>query len=675
MPLRNSQPYRFSPQSLCDAVDGTNTSPGAMASLANLVPDPTTRGVYVPRPAAELEATLRLAGAGVISNFIVIGDLAYGLVASSRTAGKDEPFVYDLASGTLLTVTGITASNVPPTQATAGEWTPPILAQVGSRIIVTHPGFPGGTVKFGWFDVSSFSATTTGNTHTSTLIDGNPTVLGLQPGLTITGVGIPANTTVVSTAEFTRVTTGDTHTNTTLDNLANVTGVAIGQTVQGAGIPAGTTVSNIVGTTVTLSQAATATTVGVSVTFSGATITLSAATTASANGITLTIAGGTKAAPLWGAGDTDRNNLPSVPVGVAQFNGRAYFALGTDGIVYSDSGFPCRVSNSLAVQALTTNDGLAVTALGPLMLSAPLTGGIVQAIIAFEGPYRMQQIVGDQATSNLSMNLLPVATGTSAPMTIAPTQKGLAFVSPHGLRFVKFDGTVTDPIGEGGIGVAVPFQNALYPSRMCAAANNDLLRISCQRGDTDAQPWREYWYDLTRLIWSGPHTFPARCMAGWRTDFLKAPVDADATLWNAASQADLATASYVENGTPLSWMFQPSPLPDTGGIAENMMVETMVAMAIPGNITIVVTAQDIDGSQLANLALTAQGTSSLWGTMVWGVDVWGGPQTQFFQHQLLWGQPLIFKQLSLIMQGASAAGLRIGNTYLRYQVLGYPVAA
>lgn len=62
-------------------------------------------------------------------------------------------------------------------------------------------------------------------------------------------------------------TTGDTHTNTTLDNVAAVTNVAIGWKVEGTNIPANTTVSNIVGTTVTLSQAATGSNVGGAVRF------------------------------------------------------------------------------------------------------------------------------------------------------------------------------------------------------------------------------------------------------------------------------------------------------------------------------------------------------------------------------------------------------------------------
>lgn len=73
--------------------------------------------------------------------------------------------------------------------------------------------------------------------------------------------------TLVGATSLGKATTGDTHTNTTLDNVADVSSLAIGWKVEGAGIQAGTTISNIVGTTVTLSLAATATATGVAVKF------------------------------------------------------------------------------------------------------------------------------------------------------------------------------------------------------------------------------------------------------------------------------------------------------------------------------------------------------------------------------------------------------------------------
>lgn len=87
------------------------------------------------------------------------------------------------------------------------------------------------------------------------------------------------NSTLVGTAALGFATTGDTNSNTTLSNVASVTNVAIGWKVEGTNIPAGTTVSNVSGSTITLSQAATGTTVGGAVRFyTDKTITLAGTT-------------------------------------------------------------------------------------------------------------------------------------------------------------------------------------------------------------------------------------------------------------------------------------------------------------------------------------------------------------------------------------------------------------
>ena len=75
------------------------------------------------------------------------------------------------------------------------------------------------------------------------------------------------NTTLVGATTLGKATTGDTNTSTALTNVADVTNLAVGWKVEGTGIPASTTVTAIVGSTITLSNAATATTVGVSVKF------------------------------------------------------------------------------------------------------------------------------------------------------------------------------------------------------------------------------------------------------------------------------------------------------------------------------------------------------------------------------------------------------------------------
>lgn len=640
-----------------------------MQSLANLIPDNTTNNVWVPRPASisktdflvtltgdthttdildglastddlfigmtvtgpdipDTPATTIIAipggtsvqlsaaaddshaggtyvfdGYGFMSALLVVGNTAYGMIASELNAGKDQPWVYDLAASAFIAIDGITADNVPTSPATSGAWVPPIARQVGSRIIFCHPGFTNPAYKFGWLDISGFSLAQTGDTHTSTLVDNLASTVGIQPGmLVVDSAGdIPADTTVVSTT--------------------------------------------------------------------ATTITLSAAATGSTAGDTITVTGGTPSAPLWGAGDTNLNNLPSAPVCVQQFNGRAYFGLGPNGVGLSDALLPCQITDG--TQFLTTNDGLDVTMIGPLMLQNALVGGIVQALIVFQGVNKMQQITGDPATSNLSMNAMPVATGTDAPLTVVPSELGLAFVSPHGLRIVTGLGTVTPVIGDAGSGVSVPFIFSSTPSRMCAAAGDDVIRITTINGAEEDTPTEEYFWDVGRKVWSGPHSFGASLIQPWGKNFLLSAAGIDAHLWSSAADAD-NTATYVENGVQLTWTFWPSLFPDNQGMAANSVVEMAVMMGLPSGQNIVCVALDEAGNIIdqTNIAGPSIGTTT-WGSFTWGAALWGGALSPMRQVQIPWTRPLVFKQMSTKLVGSSIFGTRMGNLYGRYEILGY----
>lgn len=655
-----------------------------MKSTANMIPSPSTANLWVPRPGA-VQLVDFIAGGfvspGFISGRLVVGDLEYGTIASARNAGKDEPYCYDLAAGAFLAVGGILGANTPTSPPASGAWTPPILAQVGSRIIVTHPGFAGGAVKFGWFDISGFSEVTSGTlTSGNAVVTGNPSVLGVQPGMTVAGANVPAGATVLSTTQFVLDVQGVTHGNLIIDNLPTTAGIAIGQMVGGLGIPIGATVAGVGAGSVTLSAPATGSSI-MSVTFSGGTITLSAPATGS-GASTLTITGGTKAAPLWGAGDTDINNLLSVPVGVAQMGGRAWFALGLNGIRISDSGFACRVSDNLVVQALTTNDGLAVTAVAAMQLSAPLTGGIVQAIIAFEGATKMQQITGDMAipststpiadggASTLAMNALPAATGTLAPLSITASELGLGFVSPEGLRFVKFDGSVSPPVGEGGKGVVQPFVFSAQPTRICAAANSGVMRITTQNATGTTEPQEEYWYDLRRGVWSGPHTSPASLIQPWRSSFLMSFIGTTAALWQ--SDAKPSTISvYVENNAQLQWAWLTSLLPDSGDGSMACFQEMTLACELAAATTASLTAVDDFNVVLDTTTVVADGTETIWDQFDWDQALWDSQGSTFRQRSVDWSVPLVWRQGSISATGQSAFNVKIGNLYMLHQKLGY----
>ena len=696
MARRNARPLTIRPKGLSDAVDGSNSFKGAMQQLANLVPSASTAQVFVPRSAA-IEKTdfPDFSTPAGLTALLVIGTRAYGMISSAAYSGKDEPFCYDIPTDTFISISGQTSANLPATQATTGDWQPPHMEMIANRIIVTHPGFAGGSDPyFGWIDTTGFSLSSlVGNTTSGSAVihsisgDGasTPILDGVQPGQSIIGTGIPANTVVESVTNGTAdiSTTGTTHSSTTVDSIpaSAVSLMEVGMYVTGSGIVEGTYIAAFPGggVSITLSQAATSGASGVAIqVIGGGTITMSNNATGTHALDALTITGGTFAAPEWGAGNTNGNPLVAVPNWVSQFNGRAWYAV-NNAEVFSDSLLPLNVTN--ATQVLTLGDNTDVTCSAGLPLNNITTGGIVQSLIAFKGDEIMYQITGDQATSNLAINALNVSVGTLAPNTICSTPLGLAFVAPDGLRICDFTARISDPIGANGAGVSVPFINAVTPSRMCAAFNQNVLRISCQNSQAPSQPVQEFWlhFNADLKIWTGPHTFPNSLIQPYQSPsgvvaghgFISVGYGIDAKLWESGVNP-ISTDIYIENGVQLNWAYQTVLQPDNDLMSENRMGQSAVAMALPGGQSTTFSCVNEIGTVLNQIGISGVGAApTTWGSFVWGGAPWGQATGYFRQYNIEWTAPCVFKQMSILAVGASQAGFAIGNLYLKYQPLGY----
>jgi len=535
MPPRQSAPVTWRPKGCSDTLDSSSAFNGAMASLKNLIPDPSTRSLWQCRPAAvQLTAFASFNTPGFVSALKVIGDVAYGMVASAANPGNDEPFAYDLAANIFIAITGVLAANTPASPSSTGTWTPPTMAYVGSKLIVTHPGFAAGANFFGWFDLV------------------NP------------------------------------------------------------------------------------------------------------------------AAPVWHAGNlTGAIQFTTVPTAVAQFNGRAYFihnVIGSPAVVFSDVLAGTNVTN--ANQVLTFGDAQALTALGGLPLSNQL-GGIIQSLMVFKDDTNIYQIQGDSALNNLSVNALNTATGTLSPLSICTTPYGLTCMSPDGLRIIDFDAHISDPIGTDGDGITVPFIFTQTPSRLAAACNGDVLRISCKNTNAPGSPNQEWWYDFARKVWHGPHSFPASLIQPWRGSFVMTPLGVNASLWQSDSVQSVSS-TYVENSVQMTFEWTTPFLPDTDSMMNNAIRAGLIDVAfISGIPAFTVNMSDQNGNILNTVSISATGSATQWGGFNWGGAPWGGASNALAPRQLNWTRPVVFTRIQLQMLGQCAAGVKIGTLHLRYQQLKY----
>lgn len=364
------------------------------------------------------------------------------------------------------------------------------------------------------------------------------------------------------------------------------------------------------------------------------------------------------ASPAWSSSNTGTNGLPSVPTVVKNFNNRAYFACGNY-LYFSDVLVPTTMTN--ATNFLVLGDTTPIVALANLALNT-LLGGASSSLIAFKNalPY---QVTGDLALNDLTLAPVPAGVGTYAPLSVANTPKGIAFIAPDGLRMIDLIGNVTDPIGADGDGVSVPFITANVPSRISAAYNVDTLRIS--------DGTSEYWFNVNRKAWTGPHTFPASLIAGYMESFILAPIGVTNSLW----QSDIlvnSTSIYTENDVDLQFEYQTCLMPDTDLMAANSVIESAVTVAF--QITqgsIYVSFLDENQSVINTINIMQGGSTTVWDAFTWGSDPWLGSTFDLQQIRIPWTIPIVFKQGYVRITGPSFFGFKIGNLYLKYQPLGY----
>lgn len=379
-------------------------------------------------------------------------------------------------------------------------------------------------------------------------------------------------------------------------------------------------------------------------------------------------------APAWSATNTSPTALPSIPVSVAQFGNRAYFLVnpptGNPAAYYSDILVPTTITNG--TQVLTFGDNVALTHAAGLPANSQLTGTVTQALIIFKGVSELYQIVGDAATGDLAVNALPIATGTLAALSVCQTPKGLAFMAPDGIRILDFNSQISDPIGVAGAGITIPFSFASEPTRVAAAFNNGVLRVSTQNGYVAGAPNQEFWCHFSRsAIWSGPHSFPACQIQPYKNTFIMAAIGVDGKLFQ-SDVVQSATSGFVENGGQLAWVYTTPYLPDPQQMCEQELTETTLNLGFVASLpNITITAVDESGGILDTVTITVPGGATQWGGFTWGAANWGAAQSPYTPRQVQWTTPIVFRRLQLSASGQSASMVRIGTWYLRLRLLRY----
>lgn len=432
--------------------------------------------------------------------------------------------------------------------------------------------------------------------------------------------------------------------NAAITAIGSLAGVQIGDRISGVGIPAGSYVISIDSATqVTINAVATANGAGVAVTFNG---------------------GGGASNPLYGAGNTNKNPLPGVPLAVKQLSNRAYYAY-KQFAYYSDVLSPCVITN--ATQFLTLGDtvttsGNYITGFGQLPLNNQIAGGVVGSLIAFKAINGYWQIKGDIATSDLTLDGPIGGVGCAAPRSIVQTPAGLFFMAADGIRVVDFNGTL-QPVPVKA--VRQPFVSATTPSRVCAAFNNGVYRVAGYFIYNPVGPnsaFVDYWFDFKLQEWSGPHNSGAGDGMSWDTMvpyadyFVCASNEAAGKLFKSYTYTPVSPA-YTENSNTYTIRLQTSQLPQGEGMSVKSVVEGTVDLGFTG------------AAGPPNYAVSFFNENVL----IQGITV-NGPtsgNTVLQPYSIAFSEPLVYAKSDCRVSATATGGQRIGAIRLRTEELGY----
>ena len=377
----------------------------------------------------------------------------------------------------------------------------------------------------------------------------------------------------------------------------------------------------------------------------------------------------TPASPAWSASNLAGNALPSVPTVVANMNNRAWYAC-ANVVYFSDVLAPLTRTN--ASQSVTLGDPSVVTAMSGLPVQTT-SGGVVQALLAFKA-FQIWQITGDTTTSNLSVNYLSLNVGTTSPRSVVQT--------PYGTNFAAIDGPyVVDALGivkaltkspkEADQDIQQPFINNRIPSRTSAGYSGGIYRLCMDTVVDGANQTYEYWFDIQRRRWNGPHTFPQDCTAQVSNYFVTSHRTKGAKLYK-SEWTSSPTSVYTDDGTSVSFFLESSTFPKDGSMQEKMVVESTIELSTAGaSVTYQISAINAQRTPLNSVNVSVPSTGSLWGSFVWGSSLWSSTVNVPSVYTIPWTSPVVFQKMAIQIRGIASSNITIGTFFARYQDTGY----
>lgn len=355
-------------------------------------------------------------------------------------------------------------------------------------------------------------------------------------------------------------------------------------------------------------------------------------------------------APAWFASDLGSAPLMSKPTAVANFNNRAYFAVG------NTTPFADPLSNirSSISQSLTIGDTTNITALSGLPIQTT-SSGVVQALLAFK-EFQVWQITGDAALSTLAQNFLSLTVGCPAPRSIAQSPLGVYFKSVDSPMIVDQQGLVRSVTHSAQVSepdVHSPWENCLVNSRAAGVYTGTIYRLCMQTAVGGVNQINDYWFDEHRRRWTGPHSFSFDCASQYRDKFILSSNALPGRLVSGQLGPN-STSVYLDAGSAFSCSLISSSFPKTEDIEMHQVTESTMEMGCLSAMVFNVTAIDETGTALNQTQLIATRSPLV-------------AQT----YSIPWTAPLVFKKMGVSITAPAIKAPAFGTFFAKYKKLGY----
>jgi len=379
-------------------------------------------------------------------------------------------------------------------------------------------------------------------------------------------------------------------------------------------------------------------------------------------------------APTWTSANTTTNALPSVPTSVANFNNRAYYVCGNQ-MYGSDSLSPLVITNLNST--VTVGDYTAITAQSGLPMQT-VSSGVTATLVVFKAN-SVWILTGDTVSSNLTLSFVSLNVGCPHPRSVAQTPIGTIFISQDAPYNLLPSGILIELKNPSNLAsdVRIPFQNSPMPSRTAAAFAGSIYRVCVNTVIDGIVQTNDYWFDLRRLRWTGPHTFQYDCASQYNGLFILSGVGTGAALFNSIFGNTTQNTVYNDNGVAIGVTVTTTNLHDSDTMEFKQVVESTIDVTSSGqSVSFSITANDDLGAVLASASVATPSASAVWGAFNWGDGTaYSTANTHPRRYDVAWNVPIVWDRMSLTITTGSANGVAIGKFKAKYQRCGYTLRA